>query len=89
VALRDRLYGLDRDVLPSSLLELDDTVDEREQGIVTASAYVLTSMIGASTLTHEDVSCANDLTTKLLHSETLATAISSVSGTSYCFLMSH
>jgi hypothetical protein len=80
---------LNRYELTEALLELNYAINECEEGEVTARAYVCTSMVRAATLTNEDVSCTNNLTTELLNSETLSTAISSVLGTSYRFLMCH
>jgi hypothetical protein len=84
-----RSHRLNGDVLPESLLELNNAINKREQRVVSACSYVITSVVCATALTNEDISSLNNLTTELLNSETLATAISSVSGTSYRFLMSH
>jgi hypothetical protein len=77
------------DEVSESLLELNDTVSESEERVITASAYVVTSVVGASTLTNEDVPRTNNFTAELLNTEALSCAVSSVSGTSYRFLMCH
>jgi hypothetical protein len=77
------------DEVSESLLELNNTVSESEERVVTACAYVVTSMIGASTLTNEDIPSPNNFTAEFLNTEALSRAVSSVSGTSYRFLMCH
>jgi hypothetical protein len=75
--------------LTEPLLKLNNSINEREQRIVAPSANIISSVIRAATLTNQDVSSANNLTTKLLNSETLTLAVSTVPGTSYRFLMCH
>jgi hypothetical protein len=77
------------DEVSESLLELNNSVSESEERVITTSAYVVTSVVSATTLTNEDVPRANNFTTELLHTEALSCAVSSVSGTSYRFLMCH
>jgi hypothetical protein len=83
------LERLNVDALSKSLLELNYTINESKERIITTGAYVVTCMIGASTLTNEDISCANNFSAELLNAKALALTISSVSGTSYRFLMCH
>ena len=80
---------LNRHVLTKPLLELNNAINEREEREVAARADVCTSMVRGATLTNEDVACANNLTAELLYAEALATTVSSVPGTSYCFFMCH
>jgi len=75
--------------LTEPLLKLNNAINQRKEREVASSANIITSMVCATALTNEDVSCTNHFTTKLLYSETLTTAISSVSSTSYRFLMCH
>jgi hypothetical protein len=77
------------DEVSESLLELNYTVSESEERVITSSAYVVTSVIGASALTNKDISGANNFTAELLNTSSLSIAVSSVSGTSYRFLMCH
>jgi hypothetical protein len=72
-----------------SLLELNNSINESEESVITTSAYIDTSVIGASTLTNKDMSCSNNLSAVLLNTKARALTISSVSGTSYRFLMCH
>jgi hypothetical protein len=72
-----------------SLLELNYTIDESEERIITPRPNVIAGVIGASALTNEDISCSNNLTTELLNTKALSLTVSSVSGTSYRFLMCH
>jgi len=72
-----------------SLLELNNSINESEESVITSSAYVVTSVIGASTLANEDISCSNNLSAVLLNTKALTLTVSSVSGTSYRFLMCH
>jgi hypothetical protein len=84
-----RHYWTNIHALAESLLELNNAINEREQCEITSSANVVTSVVCATALTNQDVSSANNFTAELLNSETLALAISSVSGTSYRFFMCH
>jgi len=84
-----RRKRLNRDVLSKSTLELNNPINKREQRVVTACAYVVTRMVCASTLTNEDVSSLHYFATELLNTKTLTATVSTVSGTSYRFLMSH
>jgi hypothetical protein len=77
------------DEVSESLLELNYTVSESEERVITSSAYVVTSVIGASALKNKDISGANNFTAELLNTSSLSIAVSSVSGTSYRFLMCH
>jgi hypothetical protein len=71
------------------VLELNNTINKREQSVVTPCANVWTSMVCAATLTNEDISSANYFATELLNAKTLSATVSTVLGTSYRFLMSH
>jgi hypothetical protein len=84
-----RRKRLNRDELSKPTLELNDPINKREQRVVTAGAYVNTRMVCTATLTNEDVSSLDYLATVLLNTKTLTATISTVSGTSYRFLMSH
>jgi len=86
---RLRSNRLNRYVLAKTTLELNNAVHEREQRKVTPPPDVCACVVRAAALTNKDVACANNLTTKLLHAETLSTAVPSVPGTSYRFLMCH
>jgi hypothetical protein len=87
---RNRLGSwLNADGLTKSLLKLNNTVNEREQRVITPCSHVITGVVSATALTNEDISRSNNFATKLLHSETLSLAVSSVPGTSYRFLMCH
>jgi hypothetical protein len=77
------------DQVPESSLELNHTISKSEESVITPSSYVVTSVICASTLTNEDIPRANNFAAKLLNTEALSRAVSSVSGTSYRFLMCH
>jgi hypothetical protein len=84
-----RYYWTNIHALAESLLELNYAINQREQCEITSSADVITSVVCATALTNQDVSSSNNFTAELLYSETLALAISSVSGTSYRFFMCH
>jgi hypothetical protein len=75
--------------VPQPLLELNDSINEREECVITACAYIVTGVIGAATLPYKDISRANNLTTKFLHAKALPLTVSTVPGTSYRFLMCH
>lgn len=77
------------DEVSESLLELNYTVSESEERVITSSAYVVTSVIGASALTNKDISGSNNFAAEFLNTKSLSSAVSSVSGTSYRFLMCH
>jgi hypothetical protein len=83
------LKRLNVDRVPESLLELNNSINESEESVITTSAYVVTSVVCASTLTNEDISCSNNLSAVLLNTKALTLTVSSVSGTSYRFLMCH
>jgi hypothetical protein len=84
-----RLERLNVHAVSKSLLELNYTVNESEERVITASTYVVTSVIRASTLTNENISRTNNLSAVLLNAKALALTVSTVSGTSYRFLMCH
>jgi Neuraminidase (sialidase) len=71
------------------LLELYNPINKSEESEVTSSSNVCTSMKCASALSNKDAAGINNFTAKPLNAKPLSSAITSVSGTSYRFFMSH
>ena len=88
LTLRSR-KRLNVDRVFESLLELNNSINESEESVITTGAYVGASVVCASTLTNKDISCSNNLSAVLLNTKALTLTVSSVSGTSYRFLMCH
>jgi len=68
-----------RELTTARLVVAHDTVDEREQRVVTPEADVLARVNLGAALTHQDVAGLDLLATELLHSASLAVAVTTVS----------
>ena len=60
------------------VLELNNTVNESEEGVVGADTDVLAGMNRGASLSDDDVAGLDRLTVGLLHAETLSFAVTSV-----------
>jgi len=74
---------------PGSALELDEAVNNREQGIILAHPHIVSGMEGTASLTHDDGTGADLLPTVTLHTQTLSSTISTITATAATFLVSH
>src|SRR5436305_448352 len=72
-----------------AFLERHAAVDEREKGMVLAHAHVHARIEFGAALTHEDVARDCELTAELLHAETTAGRITTVTRRAACLLMCH
>ena len=73
----------------SAVLELYSAVNQSIEGVVLAHANVLTGTMLSTALTADDVTGLGKLTTKNLHAETFAFALTAVLRTADTFFMCH
>jgi hypothetical protein len=85
------LQGDDADFLAgfSHTLVRNNTINLGEKGIILSKPYVIAWVDAGAPLSHQDVACLNELAGKSFHSQTLPCAVSTISGTSRCFLVCH
>ena len=60
-----------------------------KQGVVTATADVVTGVELGATLAHDDVASLDQLAVVALHAKAFTFRIATVASTTACFLMSH
>jgi hypothetical protein len=72
-----------------TMLELDGTIGQSEQGMVAANPNVTTWMIASTSLTNDNITRNSLLTTKELDTQSLRFRFTTVFGTTYTFLVSH
>jgi len=85
------LKGLHVDELAAFLAfgEHYDAVDEGEESVVLAHAYVEAGVMDGATLALQDVACLADLTTENLYTESFAFRLTAVLRTADTFFMCH
>lgn len=69
-----------RDSVLNTLLELNDTIGEGEKGVILATTNIGTRMNVSTTLTNNDLTSLNSLTTKNLGTKTLCVGVATVTG---------
>lgn len=78
------------DVDPTAILvEADISVNQRKESVVLATTNTLTRVPLGTTLTNEDVSSNDFLTTKFLHTTALTITVATILNTTLTFLVSH
>jgi len=84
------LDGVNADLLAvaAHTLETNLAVDESEQRVVRASAYVLARMNVGTALLNKDVASQNILTVSTLYAESLGFGVTAVLGGTHTFFMS-
>ena len=71
------------------LLELDDTITQCIQSVILAHADVFAGIVLRATLTNDDVACNSSLSTEKFHSESFASGLTTVLGTTNAFFVCH
>src|SRR5258708_6393090 len=74
---------------PAFFFKLYDPVDQREQSIVLAAAYVFPGFPARASLARKDVTAQYALAAKFLQTEPLRIRVSTVPRRTYPFFMSH
>ena len=78
------------DVDPTAILvEADISVNQRKERVILATTNPLARVPLGTTLTNEDVSSNDFLTTKFFHTTALTIAVATVLNTTLSFLVSH
>ena len=72
-----------------ALLELNDTIDECIERMVTTHAYIQSRTVHRAALAADDVAGFSELTTINLHAESLAFALATVLRATYTFFVCH
>ena len=72
-----------------ALGELDLTLDEREEGVVLATADVLAGVDVSAVLADENLAGLHGLTVKTLGAQTLAAGVATIAGGTETFFVCH
>ena len=89
---RSGRLGEDADVQPlfsAGPLEAHTTADLREQGVIHPDAHVRACAHGRAALPNKDIACQHLLATEALYAQALGMRVTTVAGTTACFLMCH
>jgi hypothetical protein len=80
---------VDEATMLALILKADFAIDERENRVVFADAYVHAWVKVRAALTDDDAASSEGLTAEDLHAKALGVRVAAVTGGAYAFFMSH